>query len=67
MTDPVRAALAAPPRVPCDIDRFTSNTLFGEPGIHPDGPPMVPVAGPAVDAPSARAALVAIGLAGPAD
>jgi hypothetical protein len=54
--------LAAPPRPPDDISRFSSNTLFGEPGIYPDGPPMVPAAGPAVDERAARAALEAIDL-----
>jgi hypothetical protein len=53
--------LTAPPRPPDDISRFSSNTLFGEPGIYPDGPPMVPAAGPAVDEAAARTALAAIG------
>jgi len=37
--------LAAPPRVPVDISRFTSDPLFGAPGIYPDGPPMAPATG----------------------
>jgi hypothetical protein len=57
-----RDVLAAPPRPPDDISRFSSNTLFGEPGIYPDGPPMVPAAGPVVDETAARGALDAIGL-----
>jgi hypothetical protein len=32
-----------------DFGRFSSNTLFGEPGLYPDGPPMVPAFGPAPD------------------
>jgi hypothetical protein len=39
------ARLAAPPRVPADVGRFTSQPLFGEPPIYPDGPPMAPAAG----------------------
>jgi len=54
--------LAAPPIVPVDIDRFTSNELFGEPGIYPDGSPMAPAAGDAPDEPRARAMLVDLGL-----
>ncbi|MGZ6925532.1 MAG: hypothetical protein ACXVJF_02330 [Acidimicrobiia bacterium] len=46
MGDDITALLARPPQVPVDIARFTSNPLFGEPGIYPDGPPMVPAAGP---------------------
>ena len=37
-----REVLAAPPRPPVDAGRFTSNPLFGQPGIYPDGPPMSP-------------------------
>ncbi len=37
--------LARPPRVPADIGRFSSTPLFGQPGLYPDGPPMVPAAG----------------------
>jgi hypothetical protein len=42
-----RDVLAVPPRPPLDVSRFTSNPLFGQPGIYPDGPPMEP----ATDAP----------------
>ena len=45
MVDDVTALLAGPPRLPADVARFSSNTLFGQPGIYPDGPPMVPAAG----------------------
>ena len=45
MTDDTLAVLAAPPRRPADIGRFTSDRLFGEPGIYPAGPPMRPAAG----------------------
>lgn len=41
----VRRLLLEPPRVPERIDRFSSNTLFGQPGIYPDGPPMEPAVG----------------------
>jgi hypothetical protein len=43
-----RALLAAPPRPPLDPGRFTSNILFGQPGIYPTGPPMAPAASPRV-------------------
>ncbi|MSO38390.1 MAG: hypothetical protein EXQ69_09110 [Acidimicrobiia bacterium] len=33
-------------RVPTDISRFTSETLFGQPGIYPDGPTMATASGP---------------------
>ncbi len=55
--DDARVLLARPAVVPTDISRFTSNTLFGEPGIYPDGPPMTPAAGPAPSAAAARATL----------
>ena len=55
------ARLAAPPQLPGDISRFSSNTLFGEPGIYPDGPPMVPAVGDAPDDASARRLLGALG------
>ncbi len=45
MVDDTTALLAGPPRVPVDVARFSSNTLFGQPGIYPDGPPMVPATG----------------------
>lgn len=41
----VPARLAAPPQPPIDISRFSSNALFGQPGIYPDGPPMEPATG----------------------
>ena len=34
-----------PPARPLDISRFTSNELFGQPGIYPDGPTMAPASG----------------------
>jgi hypothetical protein len=43
----VPALLARPPRTPRDISLFSSNDLFGEPGIYPDGSPMEPAAGAA--------------------
>jgi hypothetical protein len=43
--DAARQLLAQPPRIPSDVARFTSNVLFGEPGLYPDGPAMVPAAG----------------------
>jgi hypothetical protein len=49
--------LATPPRPPRDPGLFTSNTLFGEPGIYPDGPPMEPAVGDPTDEHLARAAL----------
>jgi hypothetical protein len=63
LNDRARDVLAAPPRPPADPALFSSNTLFGEPGIYPDGPPMVPAAGPAVDAGAARRALADVGVA----
>ena len=57
----IREILAAPPRPPADPARFSSNTLFGEPGIYPDGPPMVPAPGPSVDRAAARRALADLG------
>ncbi len=56
------ALLAAPPRPPLDPNRFSSNPLFGEPGIYPQGTPMVPAAGDPTDEPAAIAALEAIGI-----
>ena len=40
-----RTVLRAPPRPPADIARFSSHVLFGQPGIYPAGPPMVPAGG----------------------
>lgn len=44
-THTARELLAAAPTVPVRVDRFSSNTLFGQPGIYPDGPPMEPALG----------------------
>ncbi len=52
--------LAAPPRVPRQAALFTSDVLFGEPGIYPDGPPMAPATGDAPDEHLARAALATL-------
>ena len=49
--------LVRAPTVPVDIARFSSNTLFGQPGIYPEGPPMVPAAGEPLDDDAATAAL----------
>ncbi len=37
------------PRPPAEVDRFSSNTLFGQPGVYPDGSPMEPASGGALD------------------
>ena len=50
--------LRAAPTVPADVSAFSSNTLFGQPGIYPDGPPMTPAAGQPLDDDGARAVLV---------
>ncbi len=55
--------LAAAPVPPVDIGRFSSNTLFGEPGIYPDGPAMVPAFGPVLDDGAARALVRDLGAA----
>ena len=62
MNERARNVLAPPPRPPADPALFSSNTLFGEPGIYPDGPPMVPAAGPAVERDAARRALADVGV-----
>lgn len=54
--------LAAPPRPPLDPNLFSSNALFGEPGIYPQGTPMMPADGPALDRNAARDALASVGL-----
>jgi hypothetical protein len=54
--------LAAPPRLPADLDLFSSNPLFGEPGIYPDGTPMAPAVGPPLDEVAALAALARLGV-----
>src|SRR5262249_5466722 len=58
----VRTVLARAPVVPAQIDRFTANELFGGPGSYPDGTPMAPAPGGALDDSAARAALVDAGL-----
>jgi hypothetical protein len=60
--DVQRAELSAPPRPPDDPDRFSSNVLFGEPGIYPQGTPMVPAAGDLPDERAAIAALESVGI-----
>jgi hypothetical protein len=65
--DALFALLAAPPRLPADPDLFSSNTLFGEPGIYPQGRPMAPAAGAAPTAAEAIGALEAVGIADAAD
>jgi hypothetical protein len=62
MSAPMSAELAdqqlrRPPVVPADVAAFSSNTLFGQPGIYPDGPPMSPAPGPALDESSAATVL----------
>lgn len=52
-----RRLLAEPPRPPIDVSRFTSNALFGQPGIYPDGPPMAPADGDPWDDDRTRAEL----------
>jgi hypothetical protein len=54
--------LAAPPRPPVDPELFSSNPLFGEPGIYPGGSPMEPATGPAVTDDVAIASLDALGV-----
>ena len=60
-------ALAAPPRPPNDPNLFSSNTLFGESGIYPQGTPMEPATGPPVTVDAAVAALDALGIERAAD
>src|SRR6185503_13464792 len=43
--DDLRELLARDPCPPRNPNLFTSNTLFGEPGIYPGGTPMEPAAG----------------------
>jgi hypothetical protein len=52
--------LRAPPRPPRDPALFTSNVLFGEPGIYPAGPPMEPASGDPADEHLARAGLATL-------
>jgi hypothetical protein len=61
--DALSALLAAPPRPPVDPELFSSNTLFGEPGIYPQGRPMEPATGDAPTEDEATAALTAVGIA----
>jgi hypothetical protein len=61
--DQLRVALAAPPVAPRDPDLFSSNTLFGEPGIYPQGTPMVPAVGEALSDTQAHDALATAGFA----
>ena len=49
--------LQSPPAAPVDVSAFSSNTLFGQPGIYPDGPPMSPASGDPVDDRAAHALL----------
>jgi hypothetical protein len=56
------ALLAAPPRQPADPNLFSSNTLFGEPGIYPQGTPMEPATGATVTVDAAVAAIDALGV-----
>jgi hypothetical protein len=54
--------LAAPPRPPDDPNLFSSNPLFGEPGIYPQGTPMEPATGATVTVDVAITALEALGI-----
>jgi hypothetical protein len=60
--DALGELLAAPPRPPDDPNLFSSNPLFGEPGIYPQGTAMEPAAGPATTLVAATAALDALGI-----
>ncbi len=53
--------LAAPPRQPTNPNLFSSNTLFGQPGLYPDGTPMVPALDRPWTADAVRAMLSAEG------
>jgi len=57
----VLARLARPPAPPLEPARFSSNTLFGEPGIYPDGPHMIPAFGDTPDDAAARALVAQLG------
>lgn len=57
MRDFVHDVLVQPPRVPRSFELFTSNTLFGQPGIYPDGSTMAPASGPVLDENGALAAI----------
>jgi hypothetical protein len=60
--DQLSELLAAPPRPPDDPNLFSSNELFGEPGIYPQGTTMEPATGPTVTVDAAAAALDALGV-----
>lgn len=60
--DELTALLAAPPRPPDDPNLFSSNPLFGEPGIYPQGTPMEPATGPACSDEAALDALDVLGV-----
>ncbi len=62
MHDDCRRLLTEPPGVPTDPDRFSSNTLFGQPGIYPDGTAMSPAAGPVRTTEQARRLVVELDL-----
>jgi len=49
-----RELLERTPRHPLHPEYFSSNSLFGQPGIYPGGPPMAPADGPRLDDDSAR-------------
>ncbi|MCP4436109.1 MAG: hypothetical protein GY812_11550 [Actinomycetia bacterium] len=49
------------PAKPADISRFTSNTLFGQPGIYPHGPAMEPAHGDPIDDKEARRLVEQVG------
>jgi hypothetical protein len=57
--------LAEPPLPPADVDRFTSNTLFGEPGIYPQGTEMSPAPMPPMTDDAVRAAVLDVVAAAP--
>jgi hypothetical protein len=46
--------LRSAPTTPTDPSAFSAGTLFGQPGIYPDGPPMLPASGPELDPAGAR-------------
>jgi len=47
--DAARLLLERPPRHPLHPEYFSSNTLFGQPGIYPGGPAMAPASGTHLD------------------
>jgi hypothetical protein len=52
-----RELLERPPRHPLHPEYFSSNSLFGQPGIYPGGPAMEPAGGAPLDEAGARAVL----------